>query len=207
MRFLVFGDSIAYGSWDSEGGWVDRVKIRAHKATVDANGDTKTQVVNLGVGGDTSTKLLARMDGEIKSRLSPSWPLGIIIAVGVNDSRTVDGVAEVPIEHYKQNVQEILTTAHRYTDKVFVVGLTPVNGATIELKGQIYSNERIAAYDEALRDVAGENNVIFVPLRDSFVDSGVRNLFSYDGIHPNDTGHKKILQQVLPELEKWGVTL
>lgn len=28
MRILVFGDSIVYGAWDTEGGWAERLKKR-----------------------------------------------------------------------------------------------------------------------------------------------------------------------------------
>lgn len=54
MRILIFGDSITYGAWDSEGGWADRLKRWAHQHYL-ANG-TKLQVINLGIGAILARK-------------------------------------------------------------------------------------------------------------------------------------------------------
>lgn len=205
MRILVFGDSIAYGSWDIEGGWVDRLKRRAHAITIESGGETKVQVINLGIGGNTSTKLAARIDAEIQSRLSPSWTLGVVISVGVNDARTIDGAIEVTLEQYIGNIEHIITTVRQYTEHILLVGLTPIKKEEVVLKEQIYSDGRIQEYDQALERTANENKVSYIGLRERFVAGGLDSLFSYDDLHPNSQGHEKILQQVLPEIQKWGI--
>ena len=68
-RILIFGDSIVYGAWDSEGGWVDRLKRDAHKLYFDTKGETKIQILNCGIGGETSRGLLKRVEQEILSRI------------------------------------------------------------------------------------------------------------------------------------------
>ncbi|HMI09590.1 MAG TPA: hypothetical protein VK497_04335 [Candidatus Saccharimonadales bacterium] len=74
MRILVFGDSIAYESWDTEGGWVERIKRDAHLQTIQSEGMNKRQVINLGIGGNTSTGILKRLQNEIETRHSANWP-------------------------------------------------------------------------------------------------------------------------------------
>ncbi len=61
MRVLIFGDSITYGAWDTEAGWVERLKREAHRQTIQSEGKSKIQILNLGIGGDSSTKILKRM--------------------------------------------------------------------------------------------------------------------------------------------------
>jgi lysophospholipase L1-like esterase len=92
MRILVFGDSIAYGAWDTQGGWVERLKCDAHLQTAQSRGANKLQIINLGIGGDTSTKILKRMHDEIVARKDPKWPLALIIGLGINDERFIDGL-------------------------------------------------------------------------------------------------------------------
>jgi lysophospholipase L1-like esterase len=82
MRILVFGDSIAYGAWDTAGGWVDRLKSDAHRQTVASRGLRKLQIVNLGIGGDTSTKILKRVPAEIEARFLTGWPLVLVFGFG-----------------------------------------------------------------------------------------------------------------------------
>ncbi len=62
MNVLVFGDSIAYGAWDEEGGWVERLKRYLHHRTT-SYGEYHL-VYNLAVSGETSRGILERLEGE-----------------------------------------------------------------------------------------------------------------------------------------------
>src|SRR4051794_32573375 len=109
MRVLVFGDSVIYGAWDSQGGWVDRLKRDYHKRYIETQ-DYKNnlhQVLNLGIGGDTTVGLVQRMEQEITVRTSKSWPFVFVISIGSNDSCSVDTIENirVPFEEFVKNVQ------------------------------------------------------------------------------------------------------
>ncbi len=105
MRVLIFGDSITYGAWDTEGGWVDRLKRIAHTRTVDSKGQVKLQIINLGIGGDTSTKILKRLSNEIDARKSASWPFVFVFTFCANDERSIQGNVETPIEQFETNAK------------------------------------------------------------------------------------------------------
>lgn len=202
MRILVFGDSIAYGSWAAEYGWVELLKREAHKRTVESQGSTKLQVLNLGIGGDSSTKILNRMKTEVENRSSASWPLVLIFSFGTNDQRTKDGHPETSIEQFETNVRAVIAEARKHTDKVLFVGTPPVGRPIATLKGQEYSDRRVKEYEEHLETVLHTENISFVPIRPVFEQIGLDGLYSYDHLHPGDAGHRLIMEAVLPELDK-----
>lgn len=205
MRVLVFGDSIAYGAWDTAGGWVERVKSYAHQQTVKTGLDTKIQVLNMGIGGDTSTKILSRLEYEIKARLSASWPLVLVFSYGANDERVAAGASETPIEKFESNTREIITLASRYTEKILFVGNAPLSKETVVFKGQEYSDERIKEYEATLAATIAEKNIPFSDVRSAFEGQGLGILYSEDGLHPNDKGHELIAEVVKPKLWEFFV--
>jgi len=202
MRILVFGDSIVYGSWAAEYGWAELIKHEAHKRTVESNGSTKLQVLNMGIGSDSSTKILKRMTNEIEVRYSASWPFVLIFSFGTNEERTTNGVVETSIEQFEENIKAIIRKARVYTDKILFVGSPPIGRPVAVLKGQEYSDERLKVYEERLQAVVKTEDVAFVPIRFVFEQSGRDDLYSYDHLHPGDEGHKLIADTVLPELDK-----
>jgi acyl-CoA thioesterase-1 len=199
MRVLVFGDSIAYGAWDTEGGWVERLKKKAHQTTVESAGNKKIQILNMGIGGDSSSKVLARMAAEIESRRSNSWPFVFVFTFGANDERSINNEAETALEQFEKNVQAIITLAKQYSDKILFVGIPPLSQPTIILKGQEYSDNRIQEYEEHMIKILESEKIPFVPIRNTFKQTA-DNLYSYDGLHPNNKGHELIANAVEPQL-------
>src|SRR6266446_3620690 len=73
MRALVFGASITQGFWDTEGGWVNR--LRRHYDSQVIKGlhpeENYPTVFNLGISGDSTKGVLKRFNNEAKARV---WP-------------------------------------------------------------------------------------------------------------------------------------
>lgn len=202
MRVLVFGDSITYGAWDTQAGWVERIKRIAHEKTIQSEGKDKVQVINLGIGGDTSTKILKRMPGEIEARYSASWPFVFIITFGANDERSIDGKIETPVEQFEANVKEIISLAKQHSDKILFLGIPPIGKPVVEFKGQEYSDERVKEYEQLLQTIVEDAGLPFVPIRPAFEQAGLGGLYAYDFIHPNDKGHQLIANTVQPKLQE-----
>jgi lysophospholipase L1-like esterase len=198
IRVLVFGDSIVYGGWDTEGGWVERIKKQAHKTTVETKGETKIQVFNLGIGGDTSRKILARIQNEIEARLSKTWDTKIILSFGINDERSQDNAIEVPLDEYRDNIQKIIKIVKSYTDKLLIIGNPPIGDSLVNFKIFQYSDERVKQYDRVLQDSAEATNIPFISTRELFEKAGKSNLSTYDQLHVNDEGHEIIANAVNP---------
>lgn len=202
MRVLVFGDSITYGAWDTQAGWVERIKRTAHEKTVQSEGKDKVQVINLGIGGDTSTKILKRMPAEIEARYSASWPFVFVITFGANDERSIDGKIETPMEQFEANVKEIIALAKQHSDKILFLGIPPIGKPVVEFKGQEYSDERVREYEQRLQAIVEDAGLLFVPIRPAFEQAGLDGLYAYDFIHPNDKGHQLIANTVQPKLQE-----
>ncbi len=115
---VVIGDSISFGQFDAEaGGWVTRMRLKLQSAGYGAN------VYNLGINGDTSDGILARLD-EVWRR----EPTLLLVAIGINDSRLEPpaGEAFVPIERYATNLEAVAAAAKERGVPVVFVGVLPI---------------------------------------------------------------------------------
>lgn len=202
-RILIFGDSITYGAWDSRGGWADRLKQEAHSWTINSKGSDKYQVINLGIGGDTSIKILSRFKREMDSRYSSSWPNILIFAYGTNDPRTIDGKTEVSLKKFKSNTLEIIELAKQYTDKILFLSPPPLPAPEVKFKLYEYSDNKILEYDHELKSTAEAHELKYIHLRANFEKVGLSKLFCYDRLHPNDAGHQLIYEIVDKELQEY----
>ena len=196
IRILVFGDSITYGAWDTEGGWVERLKRIAHTKTISSNGETKIQVINLGIGGDTSNKILKRMPDEIRARESASWEFLLLITYGANDERIRNGSIETSITEFEENTKKIIQYAKKFTKNIIFIGPPPIGKNIVNFKGQEYSDQRIEEYETRLKKILNENFIQFIDLRSFLNKKQLNSLFAYDYIHLNDEGHRLIAEYV-----------
>lgn len=201
-RIYVFGDSITYGAWDSQGGWCDRLKQQLHQRKIGGSENVKYQVFNLGIGGETSRSLLKRFKSEIDARNRADWPAVILIATGANDTRSTEGgVPVVPIAEYRQNLEKLILIAREYTDKILLVGIAPVEHATQQFKGTVLNNELLQSYDAVMMGVAESQAIVKIDVMSQFL-AAEPPLFSPDGVHPNDSGHEIIEQLVVAKLDE-----
>lgn len=111
-RILVFGDSIVWGAWDSQGGWVARLKKYTDKQAIEGKEDYDS-IYLLGISGDNSDDLLKRFEGELMSRLDDESSIHIVIAIGVNDSQCElsSGENRISLEKYVKNLSEMVNIA------------------------------------------------------------------------------------------------
>ena len=86
---FIFGDSIAYGAWDPEGGWVERLRQWVF-GTTRGEYNRGTFLYNLSIVGDTTAELLKRFPTELEAR-QPAPGALIVFAAGINDAQFVHG--------------------------------------------------------------------------------------------------------------------
>lgn len=189
-RILIFGDSYTWGAWDSEGGYVDRLKRIANQRTIAKEGAEKIQIFNLGIGGETSRTILKRVADEIENHLSDKWQIKLMFTFGANDVRVKSGIAEIPIDEFRDNVQKIIDVTKKYTDDVIFFGSPPVFTPIVEFSNSVYSDDTIKEYDTAMKEVVEKNGVEYVNVREQIEKRGLDGLYAFDDIHLNDEGHK-----------------
>ena len=201
FQILIFGASGTHGNWDEQGGWAERLRRRVIKGILTNPNKFHGHVFNLGVPGDTTAVLLARMENEIKSRLFYLETI-IIISVGVNDSRikNSDKKPLITEEEFVANQEKLLKLAKKYTDKVLFVGYNPVDENRTAPWDECYTYrcDRIIKCNNIVKSICAKNKADFVDVYPLIESKDI-----YDGLHPNSSGHKKIYEQIWPYLEKF----
>lgn len=200
---IVFGSSIAWGAWDSEGGWAERLKRFCIKKRIDSGLESGEFVYPLGVSGDTSQGVLERFDAEIDVRNRKDEKLRIIIEIGINDSYYFNQERKNITEEneYKDNILRLIKKSKKHNADLVFVGLTPVDERVdpVPWYPEIsYKMEFIEKYNDVLKKICVERNIRLVEVMDKLKDT---KKFLADGLHPNTKGHEIIVKEVIKVLE------
>ena len=189
-NICIFGDSIAYGGWSRDGGWVDRLRGALQNRTLDSGFQEYYFLYNLSIPGNTSKDVRHRFSAEIEAR----EPHVIVFAVGINDasSRGTRDTPRIPQEQFEENIAELLRAAKAKgrADAVAAIGLTRVDESrTTPFETTYFFNERIAAYDAALKKICKESGVGYLDVSRLLAPEDME-----DGLHPDDAGHEKLFR-------------
>ena len=200
----MFGDSIAAGHWDTEGGWRGFLGRELHQKTIDSEGENWFEVYDLGIGGDTSKDLLKRIKVEAEAR-DGEHPVKVVIQIGINDSmyNNKQKRNRVSEKIFRQNLEEIIEEVSEVTSDITFIGLTPVDEEMVAPipwnEDRSYLNSEIRKYENILSQVCESSEVKFIPLfTEVDTDEWRDNL--WDGLHPERKGHKMIYEVIKPQL-------
>lgn len=184
----IFGDSITWGAFDSEGGWADRLKRDLMKNT-----DDYSEVYNLGISGDNTDELLKRFKFENEVR----EPDMIIIAIGINDAYYINSKdnSNVPIGRFESNLMEIINQSKEFTDEIIFIGLTKVDESKVSpipwSPTKYYNNNNVEIYNAKIKELCEKNKLLFIEMLDLLKNEDLE-----DGLHPNSAGHEKMFLQI-----------
>jgi len=174
---LVFGDSISagYGLARVEQGWVGMLRAKLKDEGYGY------QVVNASVTGETTAGGLARLPRA----LALHHPRVVILELGGND-----GLRALPIDQMRSNLGKMVDLTVDSGAQVLVLGMRiPPN----------YGPEFTEKFFAVFADVARDKKAPLVPflLNDIALSP---NLMQADGVHPNELGQPKLLDNVWPRL-------
>jgi acyl-CoA thioesterase-1 len=174
---LVFGDSISagYGLPRVEQGWVALLQARLRSQGYGY------EVVNASVSGETTQGGLARLPRA----LSLHHPQIVILELGGND-----GLRALPITAMRSDLSQMIGLSRAAGAKVLLLGMRiPPN------YGPAYADQFAATYS----NLAESLRVATVP----FLLDGIAlnaDLMQADGIHPDQAGQPRLLDNVWPAL-------
>lgn len=199
-KILVFGDSIAYGKWDQEGGWVARLRKDIDVSQNIGKGGN-LQIYNLGIPGEVMPRLAERFEQELRYRINAKEENLVIIAAGINDSCPNNWMTEklTPADTFKDSFKKIIDIGAKQGCRVLVVGLAPVNKE--RSKGLLFTNERAEEYDSYLSEVCHAMAVPKIDIFQSLLKRGFPSLL-VDSVHPNEEGHMIIFEAIKSSLLK-----
>jgi acyl-CoA thioesterase-1 len=174
---LVFGDSISagYGLAHVEQGWVGMLRAKLKDEGYGY------QVVNASVTGETTAGGLARLPRA----LTLHHPRVVILELGGND-----GLRALPIDQMRSNLGRMVDLSVDSGAQVLLLGMRiPPN----------YGPEFTEKFFAVFADVARDKKTPLVPflLNDIALSP---NLMQADGVHPNELGQPKLLDNVWPRL-------
>ncbi len=210
MRIIVFGDSIAYGAWDPEGGWVARLRRFLDKKLMQV-GKSETIVYNSSISGDTTDEILERLSTELKTRMATEKGREnyVIIAIGGNDAAYMHEKKDnwVNADKFRNNIVTVINEIRKAGAKPMCIGITPVDQEKVDpcpwATEISYKNNETRKYESIIQEVCEKEGVPFLPIVDSLGENYKELL--YDGVHPNAEGHQKIYERVKGFLTANGV--
>lgn len=162
-------------------------------------------IINAGVGGDTTNTAKSRFKSAVLNRR----PDVVFISLGVNDC-AIDMARYVDLDTYKANMEYFIDECQKAGARVIVNIPTPVvdEQYLTRHKSEPFEpyggpNGIVTVYADAARELAKEKGVVFADLNAYFqsLDGGYAKYFP-DGVHPNDTGYKMYADVAMEAYQK-----
>lgn len=206
-HIIVFGDSTTYGAWDTQGGWVQRMRAKLDQKNV--TGKHYFLVYNLGISGDTSKGMLKRFEQELVVRLDDEGENIVIISGGGNDAlysrKTKKHWVEIPA--FKRNYTKMIAIARKYTKHIIVTGVEPCDETKTDPvpwePTVSYLEKHIERYNEAIRKVCEKEKIPFLNFYGKLNNKKFISTLE-DGIHPRDKGQQMMEKIVWDAMKKKG---
>ncbi len=198
-NILIFGDSISAGRGVG--------KNKSWPSLLAQNFDSKdkysTTIHNLSIPGESTNEVLLRFSNEVKVRYkkkSTNDHCTIVFAIGINDTKSI-GLSDrvkMSIGDFGKNIERLIQLAHKYTNHIIFVGLTPVDENKIASMGANYFlNKKILNYSEVVKNICINNRISFVEIIKDVDNINFEKFLANDGIHLNEFGHKMVYRKII----------
>ncbi len=199
---VSLGDSVTHG--------VGRSGVRESETypqvleSLLAGKETRTWVVNAGLGGENTRQALQRFPRVFGSLHRVD---AIAIMYGLNDAALIDpGPTErseprIPLAEYRENLRALVREARRQGARVVLCTPNPMTPAYPHARRGRYAtapdiNFVLKDYTAAVREVAREERTDLVDVYELFRSTPAWEALLPDGIHPNATGLDMIARAV-----------
>jgi lysophospholipase L1-like esterase len=193
------------------------VKVYAQRVeTALQNIGSSLTVHNAGVGGNTTTAALKRLQSDVLAYK----PRIVVMQFGINDS-AVDVWRKPPatqprvsLETFLANYRAMIAAARKQGAKVILMTTNPLRwtSKTRELYGKPpykpdaedgFESANLRAYNEAVRALAKELDVPLVDVHAAYPAFAAKHKTTVDqmlldGMHPGDSGHELVAELLVP---------
>ena len=162
--------------------------------------ETGMEVRNLGISGDTTGGMLARLQTITGGVPAAPENMPVLLIMGGSNDIFYAGTDTVAKANIGAMIHQAMA-AHMLP----VVGIPlPISPEDAPKTGGKVADfyqaaERIAVYSQWLKDFCAAFGVPFVDFRQDFLnpDGSVRREFFVDGLHPNAQGHQRMAYRLL----------
>ena len=185
LRVCFVGDSYVAGVGDTAGlGWVGRLAGHAHAEGVPIT------AYNLGIRGDTSADVAARLPDEVSRRINPAAELRVVLAYGLNDVVLANGRPRLdPAGSLAATSRSLEWLASAGIPAIFV-GPPAV--------GDPAQDSRTGSLDRLLAGGAAAHEVTYVSVFGYLAASQawLKGVREGDGAHPGPAGYQEYFEAV-----------
>lgn len=174
--------------------------------------NTSAQVINAGVGGNSTINLLKRLEVDVLQKT----PDLVILMVGTNDMLNSKKMISYSI--YESNLKEIVQKIKANGSKIVMMAPPPADSTYLYERHdrksyQEVPNEKLDSIRRIITKVADENNLGYIDLFQAFSDRNLpqhnqdlfikneRNSGVRDGVHPTSLGYRFIAEIVFDYLK------
>lgn len=197
-RILCFGASTIYGSQDEElGGFVTRLRLWSESQ------HPRNRVYNLGIWGEQTNSLLARLPSEAQARRADL----LIIYPGFNDSRRIgsrEAENVVSLADFKSLMLELIDLAQAQAPTLMLTGYPFKESHTSPIEGTeaYYLFADAEEYSATLAEAARERGAGLIDFFSDLKNSDMSPLLSPDGLHGNAQCHQMMFERIRDYLVK-----
>ncbi|MGP4079709.1 GDSL-type esterase/lipase family protein [Pseudalkalibacillus sp. R45] len=201
VHIVALGDSLTKGSGDkTKEGYIQPVA-----RYIQENSDDLVSLKNFGIHGLPSDKLAAKMDEEeVQDHIREADH--VFITIGGNDILNI-----VEYNFFSLNMDLFETGQQRYRKNLFVIVQTI---RTLNPNANIYLVSMFNPFHNFFQDIKEvdgvindwnstaktvaeiNDNTLYVPIDDLFIEEGSEKLFANDKLHPNQEGYLKMADRI-----------
>lgn len=143
-------------------------------------------VYNRGISGDTTNRLLERLESNVLC----IEPEKVVYLIGTNDI-----ACGASAEYVAENIKALIERTRERCPgcKIAVQSVYPVN------RRRDRKNKDILPLNELIKRVCRETDTVYIDLYDKLCDSegNLSESYSYDGLHPNVHGYEVITRAIV----------
>ena len=205
MKILFYGDSITdAGRNRTEGAGNDALgtgyvmQIAGRLFEKDPVG---YEIINTGISGNRIVDLFARIKADCINR----EPDVISILIGVNDVwHEIGNRNGVSLDKFKVVYKMLLLEIMEALPNVKIILCEPFVLKAFKTEANFSRFEEVYDYAKAVKDLADELSLYFVPLQKKLTEQGEKygnSVFLGDGVHPTVKGAALIAKEWLPVFE------
>lgn len=213
-QILIMGASTAYGVGGPHGGWADMIKLQLHEEMYGNETMTEAHEVHIFAKPDATVQfILDTYEHYIADYHRDNRKTIVVLSIGMNDTKAIDrpdNYINTP-QSYTDSMISLLNSLGSVTDSVLCIGFSPVDEVRTSPKlnpftgkYSYFSNERIQKFNLALKEAvdASTANSIYIDLTERVKNGWIEGCLSVDGLHPNDDGHRRIFNAIMPEIKR-----
>lgn len=176
----------------------DSIRMR-YAPLVQQNLRGKAKVYSPRENGEDSRKVLKRLKRWVKRSRVGAGDL-IHINCGLHDLKRQFGSTkrQVPIQNYKKNLEQIISTMERISPAAIIWALTTpvIDARHHEVKGFDRFNEDVLDYNEIVRNIVTKHSIPVNDLYQIIIEGGVESCLGPDGVHMTEKGNKLLAETV-----------